>query len=96
MASECSICGSDRRRPALGREHALCEGCGSLERHRALAAGQESLFDDGKGRACLEAGPANRRVFGDFLRERGWVYTSIDRWRTGNPNDPRDGGLHRP
>ena len=43
---------------------------------------------EGGGR-CLEAGPANPRIFGGFLRERGWEYASVDRWRTGNPHDPR-------
>ncbi len=28
-------------------------------------------------------------MFGGFLRDRGWEYQSVDRWRTGNPHDPR-------
>jgi SAM-dependent methyltransferase len=87
----CPICGSSERRDALGREGALCLGCGALERHRALARECASLLAGG-GR-CLEAGPANRRVYGEFLRERGWEYRSLDRWRTGNPHDPREVGF---
>lgn len=90
MAEEgptCEICGSRERREAFGREGALCAGCGALERHRALARACAELLEGG-GR-CLEAGPANPRVFGGFLTERGWRYTSVDRWRTGNPHDPR-------
>jgi len=29
------------------------------------------------------------RVFGEFLRRRGWRYESIDQSRRGNPSDPR-------
>ena len=89
--SPCPICGSTERRDALGRAAALCGGCGALERHRALVRECDSLLAGG-GR-CLEAGPANRRVYGEFLRERGWEYRSIDRWRTGNPRDPRAVGF---
>lgn len=77
----------------MGRPEALCAGCGSLERHRALVHSVPVFDENGEGRACLEAGPASRRVYGEFLRERGWKYTSIDRWRTGNPNDPREVGF---
>jgi SAM-dependent methyltransferase len=90
-ASPCPICGSSERRDALGREAALCEGCGALERHRALARECAPLLAGGG--SALEAGPANRRVYGEFLRERGWTYRSLDRWRTGNPNDPRAVGF---
>jgi hypothetical protein len=51
------------------------------------------LLQDGAGRRALEAGPASPRVFGDFLRERGWRYQSIDQSRRGNPNDPRAVGF---
>jgi SAM-dependent methyltransferase len=87
----CPICGSTERREALGRTAALCGGCGALERHRALVRECAALLD--RGGNCLEAGPANRRVYGEFLRERGWTYRSLDRWRTGNPNDPRAVGF---
>jgi hypothetical protein len=90
-ASPCPICGSSERRDALGREGALCEGCGALERHRALVRECGGVLAGGG--SCLEAGPANRRVYGEFLRERGWDYRSLDRWRTGNPRDPRAVGF---
>jgi len=73
----------------MGRPAALCPGCGSLERHRALARSCEGLLAAAGGGRCLEAGPATPRVFGEFLEERGWDYESVDRWRTGNPRDPR-------
>lgn len=41
----------------------------------------------------LEAGPLNRWVYGRFLTEAGWRYTSLDRWRRGNPRDPREVGF---
>jgi SAM-dependent methyltransferase len=87
ISAPCPICASTERAEALGRSGALCLGCGALERHRALARSCASRLESG-GR-CLEAGPANPRVFGGYLRERGWEYQSCDRWRTGNPNDPR-------
>jgi len=42
---------------------------------------------------ALEAGPLNRWVYGRFLTEAGWRYTSLDRWRGGNPRDPREVGF---
>ncbi|HXS46600.1 MAG TPA: N,N-dimethylformamidase beta subunit family domain-containing protein [Solirubrobacterales bacterium] len=83
----CPICGSGERHDALGRRGAACASCGALERHRAVARECAPLL--ARGGRCLEAGPANRRVYGEFLRERGWQYRSVDRWRTGNPHDPR-------
>ncbi len=72
-----------------GRRDARCEVCDALERHRALAREMSRLLSDGTGRRALEAGPTSPRVFGDFLRERGWRYESIDQSRRGHPNDPR-------
>lgn len=76
-----------------GRRDARCEECDALERHRALAQQMSELLRDGAGRGALEAGPASPRVFGGFLRERGWRYQSIDQSRRGNPNDPRAVGF---
>jgi SAM-dependent methyltransferase len=49
----------------------------------------ESMLSAGDGRLALEIGPLNGRVFGDYLRERGWSYIAIDSSRQGNPFDPR-------
>src|SRR5262249_13955404 len=76
-----------------GRRDARCVDCDALERHRALARSMSQLLSAGAGRKALEAGPASPRVFGGFLRERGWCYQSIGRWRTGHPNDPRGVGF---
>jgi SAM-dependent methyltransferase len=92
-AHACPICGSDRLVEFAGRSNARCEECDALERHRALARQMSALLQDGAGRGALEAGPASPRVFGDFLRERGWRYQSIDQSRHGNPNDPRAVGF---
>jgi SAM-dependent methyltransferase len=64
-----------------------------MERHRALVRIADERLRDGTGRDCLEAGPLNPRIYGDYLRERGWAYTGIDRWRNGNPRDPRAVGF---
>jgi SAM-dependent methyltransferase len=75
------------------RAAAVCAACGSLERHRALAEIADEKLRDGSGKRCLEAGPLSRRIYGDYLRERGWTYTGVDRWRNGNPRDPRAVGF---
>ncbi len=86
----CAICGSAELVEFGGRPAARCTGCGSLERHRKLARSQAHLLAHGGGRNALEIGPLNQQVFGRHLRERGWGYTGADRWRRGNPADPRD------
>jgi hypothetical protein len=92
-AQACPICGSERLVEFAGRRDARCEECDALERHRALARQMSALLQDGAGRGALEAGPTSPCVFGDFLRERGWRYLSIDQSRRGNPNDPRAVGF---
>ena len=52
-----------------------------------------ALWVRGKGRLALEVGPLNSRVFGAYLRDRGWRYESLDRWRSGNPSDQRGVGF---
>jgi SAM-dependent methyltransferase len=61
-----------------------------MERHRKLVRSQAPLLDRGAGRHALEVGPLNPRVFGEYLRRRGWRYTSVDQSHRGNPVDPRD------
>jgi SAM-dependent methyltransferase len=86
----CPICGGHALLEYSGRPSARCSGCNALERHRKLARSQAAVLDRGAGRRALEVGPLNPRVFGEYLRERGWSYTSIDQSRQGNPVDPRD------
>jgi SAM-dependent methyltransferase len=71
----------------------VCERCGALERQRALVRACPGSVAAAAGTRCLEIGPMSPMVFGGFLRERGWAYTSVDKWRTGNPNDPRAVGF---
>jgi SAM-dependent methyltransferase len=85
----CQICGSREFGEFSGRPQGRCIGCGALERQRMLASSQADVIADGAGRRAVEVGPLNRRVFGEFLRDRGWSYTSIDQSRRGNANDPR-------
>jgi SAM-dependent methyltransferase len=89
----CPICGSLDMVEFAGRAGARCEECDALERHRALARQMADLLRDGAQRVALEVGPASPRVFGGFLRERGWRYTCVDQSRRGNPNDPRAVGF---
>ena len=89
-SQSCPICGSLELVEFSGRPQARCTVCNSLERHRKLARSQAALLERGDGRRALEVGPLSPRVFGDFLRARGWRYTSIDQSLRGNPVDPRD------
>jgi len=93
MRQLCPICGSGHLVEFAGRPNARCETCDALERHRALALHMSEILNDGAGRTALEAGPVSPRVYGDFLRERGWLYRSIDQSRRGHPNDPRAVGF---
>jgi SAM-dependent methyltransferase len=89
----CPICESTELLEFSGRPAARCARCGALERHRKLARSQAALLARGAGRQALEIGPLSPWVFGRHLRERGWRYTGADRWRRGNPADPRDTGF---
>jgi SAM-dependent methyltransferase len=89
----CSICGGSSFSDFGGRARALCDGCHALERHRALAREMADVMADGGGRWALEAGPLSPQIFGQYLRDRGWNYVGVDRWRTGNPVDPRAVGF---
>jgi SAM-dependent methyltransferase len=92
-AQACPICGSERLVEFAGRRRARCEECDALERHRALVREMAVRLEQGANRGALEAGPVSPRVFGGFLRERGWRYESIDQSRRGNPHDPRAVGF---
>lgn len=89
IPERCSLCGETGRGDFNGRPRARCLDCGSLERHRTLVRTVGSALTQGHGRRALEAGPLNPRVYGGFLRGRGWSYVAIDRWKAGNPRDPR-------
>ncbi len=89
-APPCPVCGSTELVEFSGRPAARCVTCGALERHRKLARSQADLLAHGEGRQALEIGPLSPWVFGRYLRERGWRYAGADRWRRGNPADPRD------
>jgi SAM-dependent methyltransferase len=93
VSAGCPVCGAGKLVEFSQRPQALCVTCGALERHRALARSQVLLLANGHGRRVLEIGPLNPRVFGDFLRERGWGYTSVDQSRRGNERDPRAVGF---
>ncbi len=86
----CPFCGSTELVEYAGRPLARCPECDAMERHRKLVRSQAPLLEHGAGRHALEVGPLNPRVFGEYLRERGWRYTSVDQSRRGNPVDPRD------
>lgn len=86
----CPFCGSTERVEYAGRPVARCPECNAMERHRKLVRSQAHLLDRGDGRQAVEVGPLNPLVFGEYLRARGWHYTSVDQSHRGNPVDPRD------
>jgi len=86
----CQICGSTDLRDHAARRRAHCASCGSLERHRALATQFRAFLEHGHGRRSLEIGPVSRMCFKGYLERHGWKVVSIDKWRRGNPYDPRD------
>jgi SAM-dependent methyltransferase len=88
--TNCGVCGLGALRDHAGRRLAYCETCGALERHRALVAEFAPTFAGGTGRRALEVGPVSPTCFKGYLEARGWDTVSIDRWRTGNPHDPRN------
>lgn len=90
MVQGCPICGALEYLPMADRPAARCGGCGSLERQRAFVSATSRLLASGEGRACLEVGPLNSQAFGAYMRDRAWNYVSVDRWRHGHPNDPRN------
>lgn len=84
----CPFCGSAERQEHGGRVLAGCVGCGSLERHRAIATYLGALLTPHGSACCLELGPRSSMVFGGYLAERGWQYTGADRWDVRGPREP--------
>jgi SAM-dependent methyltransferase len=76
----CPICGSTARTDYAGRAGARCQGCGALERHRALVIELASELQKQGSARCLELAPRSQQVFGGYLRTRGWEYAACDRW----------------
>ncbi len=89
----CNLCGGSSFVDQATRAQARCAQCGSLERHRALVQLIERLPQTQTPGRCLEVAPLNPEVYGGWLKRREWTYISTDKWRTGNPNDPRAVGF---
>lgn len=89
----CPICGATSFSDFSGRPAAHCLQCGSLERHRTLVKVFASLPESALPGHCLEVAPLNPFVYGGYLRQRGWRYTCTDKWKNGNPDDPRAVGF---
>ncbi len=90
---KCPLCGSPEFLDYSGRPTAVCKGCGAMERHRCLAAVFQSLPEAMSPGNCLEIAPLNPKVYGAFLKQRGWKCLGVDKWRKGNPADPREVGF---
>ena len=61
-----------------------------MERHRTLATRFAHQLADGCRRSALDVAPYSKLIFGDYLAGLGWEVTRIDKWRRGNPRDPRN------
>src|SRR4051794_22179505 len=83
----CSICGSEERLPYAGRPVARCPECGALERQRVLARDFADELRIRRSGRCLEAGPLNPIVYGDYLRQRDWHYEAVDKAELREPYD---------
>jgi SAM-dependent methyltransferase len=84
----CPFCGSSERREHGGRPEAGCVGCGSLERHRALAGRLGPELEPRASARCLELAPRSAEVFGGHLRRRGWEYVGVDRYDLRGASEP--------
>lgn len=79
----CNICGWEGHKfeaiasASYIRYNAVCHGCGSTERNRALIEYMNKNGDfSEKGLRYLDIGPL--RAFGDYFRSKGCDYISID------------------
>ena len=88
----CNICGCDKFIGLDNRPFRVCHKCGAMERQRFLA---EYIKTNIKNvNEVLEIAPLNKFVFGDWFKlQYNCNYTSVDKWRTGNPADPRAVGF---
>jgi hypothetical protein len=84
----CPICGSTTRVDYHDRPNAVCASCGALERQRALARVLSQHVVQTAEPTCLEIGPRNAVVFGEWLRGRGWRYAAVDKWSMRGRSDP--------
>lgn len=86
---KCSLCVSDKFLGNEERPYQICRGCGAMERHRIL---WDLLLQSGiSPDFVIEISPLNKRVFGEFLQKKFYCkYWSMDKWKSGNPKDPRD------
>jgi hypothetical protein len=84
----CPLCGSHELVAYHDRPDAACARCGALERHRALVRDLATALEVCGGGRCLEVGPLNPFIFGDYLRGRGWSYEAVDKRLVREDSDP--------
>lgn len=89
----CPLCGSLDFMNYSGRPAAVCKGCGAMERHRCLAGVFQTLPEFQRRGRCLDIAPLNPKVYGAYLKRLGWSHLGVDKWRKGNPSDPREVGF---
>ncbi len=89
----CDICGNDVFTAANGRPFKWCSKCEAMERHRYMARKLKKV-ENWPSRKFLDIAPLNHVIWKGFLRNLNCgKHICIDKWRTGNPSDPRDVGF---
>ncbi len=85
---KCSICGGSSFRSAPGRERRSCISCDAMERHRYMFGILSRIVP---GKRVLDVAPLSPLIWKECLLSVGAsLCVSVDRWRGGNPLDPRD------
>lgn len=85
----CELCGCETFNGTPERQYRACVGCGAMERHRALWRHLKDSVT--RAQKVVEVSPLNARVYREFLEQRYQCsFIGIDKWKRGNPHDPRD------
>lgn len=96
---KCKICNHTLFNGTIDRPYRVCTNCGAMERQRALwpiiveNINKKTILNKmNVVFNILEIAPLNKNIFGNTLKNTfsNITYTSADKYRDGNPNDPRD------
>lgn len=90
--TQCNICGykGDDFLDMGSRKKVRCPICNSLERQRALwfLLNRDNMIRPNM--KVLEIAPLNNKIYRKYFEEAGCEYICVDKWKHGNPLDPRD------
>ena len=90
--THCNICSheGDDFLDMGSRKKVRCPVCNSLERQRALwfLLNRDNMIKPNL--KVLEIAPLNNMIYRKYFEEAGCEYVCVDKWKHGNPLDPRD------